>query len=85
MQHNVLLFPCCYVRRNRYTNSFFDYIISDLALEQADLPLSDIHALRHKAVAINGPARPYVRRSDQVVARVLGRDKKVQDVIYAVE
>ena len=56
-----------------------------IALEQAGLPLSDIHALRHKAVAINGPARPYARRSDQVVARVLGRDKKVQDVIYAVE
>lgn len=56
-----------------------------IALEQAGLPLSDIHELRRKAVAINGAARPYARRSDQVVARVLGRDKKVQDVIYAVE
>ncbi|WP_455582318.1 citrate lyase subunit alpha [Dysosmobacter sp.] len=54
------------------------------ALEQARLPVADIHDLRRMAVEINGPAKPYQRRSDRVVAQVLGRDSRVQDVIYAV-
>ena len=49
------------------------------------LPVVDIHDLQKLAVKINGEPAPYVRRSDRVVAKVLGRDSAVQDVIYAVK
>lgn len=55
------------------------------ALEKARLPVLDIHQLRQKAIAINGPAKAYQRKSDRVVAQVLGRDGQVQDLIYAVQ
>lgn len=54
------------------------------AMKAARLPLVDIHELRRLAVEINGAAKPYVRKSDRVVAEVLGLDSQVQDVIYAV-
>lgn len=41
--------------------------------------------LRKLALQINGPAAAYVRHSDRVVAKVMGRDGKLQDEIYAVE
>lgn len=59
----------------------------DLAerLTAAHLPVRDIHELRELAVSINGPTQPRRRVSDRVVAKVLGLDSSVQDVIYAVK
>ena len=49
------------------------------------LPVKDIRQLRDMAVALNGPAKPYARTSDRVVANVLARDGSLQDVIYQVK
>lgn len=54
-------------------------------LAAARLPVKDIRELRKLALQINGPAAAYVRHSDRVVAKVMGRDGKLQDEIYAVE
>lgn len=57
----------------------------DLAdrLRQAGLPVTDIHELKSRAESITGqPQKP--PRGDQVVAHVLGRDSKLQDVIYSI-
>ena len=54
-------------------------------LAAAHLPVKDIRELRKLALQINGPAAAYVRHSDRVVAKVMGRDGKLQDEIYAVE
>ena len=55
------------------------------ALKAARLPVKDIQELRQMAVAINGPAVPRLQLTDRVVGQVLGRDSRVQDVIYAVK
>lgn len=55
------------------------------SLERAGLHVVDIKELRRIAVELNGPAKAYERRSDRIVAKVLGRHDEVQDVIYAVE
>lgn len=57
----------------------------DLAdrLRQAGLPVTDIHDLKARAESITGqPQKP--PRGDRVVAHVLGRDSKLQDVIYSI-
>ena len=54
-------------------------------LKRSRLPLVDIHELQRIAREINGPAKPYQRKTDRVVAKVLGLDSQVQDVIYAVK
>ena len=54
-------------------------------MKAARLPVKDIRQLRDMAVALNGPAKPYARTSDRVVANVLARDGSLQDVIYQVK
>ena len=60
---------------------------SELAdrFKAAKLPVYDIHELRELVVKLNGPTKPFVPKTDRVVAKVLGRDSEVQDVIYAVK
>ena len=48
-------------------------------LAAARLPVKDIRELRKLALQINGPAAAYVRHSDRVVAKVMGRDGKLQE------
>ena len=55
------------------------------AMQAAKLPVVDIHELRRLALEINGPAKPYTRTSDRIVAQVLARDGHLQDVIYQVK
>lgn len=57
----------------------------EAAMKAARLPVKDIRQLRDMAVALNGPAKPYARTSDRVVANVLARDGSLQDVIYQVK
>lgn len=60
---------------------------SDLleVLGQTKLPLVNIRDLQRMAMEINGPAKPYTPKTNRVVAKVLGLDSQVQDVIYAVK
>ena len=57
----------------------------EAAMKAARLPVKGIRQLRDMAVALNGPAKPYTRTSDRVVANVLARDGSLQDVIYQVK
>lgn len=49
-------------------------------LLDARLPVIDIHELKEKTEAITGKPRPIVT-GDRVVAKVLGREGNLQDVI----
>ena len=57
--------------------SYPDFLKQKLAA--ARLPVKDIRELRKLALQINGPAAAYVRHSDRVVAKVMGRDGKLQE------
>ena len=51
----------------------------------AHLKVVDITELKNIADRLNGPSSGYKRSSEKVVAKVLGRDSQVQDVIYQVK
>ena len=54
-------------------------------LKKTRLPLVNIGELQRMALEVNGPAKPYKRKTNRIVAKVLGLDSQVQDVIYAVK
>ena len=52
-------------------------------LKDAGLPIVDIHELKEKTERITGAPR-HLPKGDRVVAEVIGRNSKLQDVIYNV-
>ena len=54
------------------------------ALLKAKLPVKDITELRDLVIRLNGKPREMEIKKERVVAKVLGRDNSVQDLIYRV-